>query len=67
MCEEWERDDERLGEGRLVVRPGEQEVAVCFWDGADGEGDEGGVGDVEGGEDAEGVGGVFLDASYWCC
>lgn len=67
MCEERERDNERLGERGLVVRSREQEVAVCFWDGADGEGNQGGVGDVEGGEDAEGVGGVLLDAGYWGC
>lgn len=66
VCEKWERDDEGLGEGGLVVRPGQEEVAVCFGDGADGERDQGGVGDVEGGEDAEGVGGVLLDARYWC-
>lgn len=62
--DEGQCDDEGLGEGGLVVRPCEQEVAVCFGDGAGGERDERGVCDVEGGEDAEGVGRVLLDARY---
>jgi hypothetical protein len=67
VCEERERNDERLGERGLVVWPCQEEVAVCLGHGADGEGDQRGVGDVEGGEDAEGVRRVLLDPCYWCC
>lgn len=63
--EQRERDDERLGQRGLVVGPCQQQVAVCVGHGADGERDERGVGDVEGGEDAEGVGAVFVDARHW--
>lgn len=64
MGDEGQGDDEGLGEGRLVVWAGEQEVAVCLWDGAGGERDQGGICDVKGGEDAKGVGRVLLDACH---
>lgn len=60
--DEWEGDDERFGDRGLVVRAGKKEVAVCLGDGSCKERDDGCVCYVEGGEDGEGVGGVFLDA-----
>lgn len=62
--EERKRNDERLCQGGLVVRPCEEEVAIRLGDGAGCEGDQGCVCDVEGGEDAEGVGRVLLDACH---
>jgi len=51
----------------LVVGPGEEEGFGGGGDGAREEGEEGGVGYVEGGEEREGVGGVALDAEDWGC
>ena len=65
VCGEREDDEEGLGDGGLVVWASEEERAVCRGYGAREERDEGGVGDVEGGEDCEGVGRVFLGAGYY--
>jgi hypothetical protein len=46
----------------LIIWAREEEVAVRFDNGTCGERDDGDVCDVEGGEDCEGVGGVFLDS-----
>lgn len=58
-CQWGEEEDgfEQLG---LVVRPREEEVGVCGVEVARDEGEERGVGDVEGQEEGERVGGVFL-------
>lgn len=61
---EGQGDEQRLGDGGLVVGPGEEEVAVGLWDGAREKRDEGGIRDVEGGEDGEGVRRVLLDAGH---
>lgn len=65
MGGEGEDDEEGLEGEVLVVRAGEEEVVVAGGDGAGCEGYQGGVGEVGGGEDGEGVGRVFLDAGYW--
>ena len=48
----------------MVVGACEEEIGVGGWDGFCEEGDERGVGDVEGEEGGEGVGGVALDSGY---
>lgn len=56
-------DDEGLGERiALVVGAGEEEVGGGGADGAGGEREEGGVGDVGEEEGGECVGGVFVEA-----
>ena len=65
MGEEGERDEDWFEEGRLVVRPGEEEVGVTGGYGAREKGDEGCIGYVEGCESSECVGGVALDTVNW--
>jgi hypothetical protein len=63
--EEGDGYEEGFCEAGLVVWPCEEEVAVAFGDGSGEEGYKRRIGDVEGGEDGKGVGGVFLDARNW--
>lgn len=58
-------DEQRLRERGLVDLAREEEVGLGGGDGAGGERDQRGRGQVEGAKQREGVGGVALDAGYW--
>lgn len=66
MGKHGQGDEEGLGEAGLVDFAGHQEEGLGVRYGAVDERENGGVGDVQAGEEAEGVGGVSLYAGYCC-